>query len=203
MIEQIEWLGHASFRIQGSPVFYIDPWKIVRDSLRAEVILISHDHYDHCSPGDVDKLREADTQVIVSAASAALIPNAVVLRPWQIMTFGRTCLKAIPAYNETHPQTREGLGFLISIGFYDIYYAGDTGLIPEMDMLKPDIAILPISGKHTMSIADAVQAVQRMRPRWVIPSHWGVAGEGASVADARDFAAALKGTAEVILPEQG
>src|SRR5438046_2120380 len=172
MIERIEWLGHASFRIQGMPLIYIDPWRVARNEFHADVILVTHDHYDHCSPADVEKLRRPDTVVVTNHMAASVLGGFTVLRPWQALNVGRASIKVVPAYNSHHPKEFECLGFVISLDHYDIYYAGDTDLIPEMSMIHPDIAILPIGGMQTMGVDEAVEAVQRLRPRWVIPSHW-------------------------------
>ena len=138
MIERIEWLGHASFRITGMPVLYLDPWRITRGSTPAEIILITHDHYDHCSPPDVDKLRTSETTIVANSGAAALVSGAIVLRPWQVINIGRACVKAVPAYNSHHPLSFSGLGYIISLDRYDVYYAGDTDLIPEMVKWRDD-----------------------------------------------------------------
>lgn len=191
MIEHIEWLGHASFRIVGAPhtpLIYIDPWRVARGEQPADVILVSHDHYDHCSPADIAKLRGPETVILAGAAAAAEIEGAISLRPWQVYNLGRVSITAVPAYNAAHPRTTENLGFVIAANYHDIYYAGDTGLIAEMARLQPDIALLPISGAHTMTIDEALEAARRLRPRYVLPSHWGGGAEGASNLDARLFA---------------
>jgi L-ascorbate metabolism protein UlaG (beta-lactamase superfamily) len=202
MIERIEWLGHASFRIQGPPLIYIDPWRVARGAFLADVILVTHDHYDHCSPADIEKLRGPGTVVITNTAASALVSGATVLRPWQVMNVDQACIKAVPAYNANHPPEFEGLGFVISLEHYDIYYAGDTGLTPEMATLRPDIAILPIGGRQTMGVEEAIEAVRQMRPRWVIPSHWGSASEGGSIVDVKTFMRGVEGLTEVIVPER-
>jgi L-ascorbate metabolism protein UlaG (beta-lactamase superfamily) len=202
MIERIEWLGHASFRIMGTPLLYIDPWRVARDALQADVILVTHDHYDHCSPADVEKLRGTETVVVTNRMASSLVGDSTVLRPWQVLNVNRACIKAIPAYNSHHPKDFEGLGFVISLDHYDIYYAGDTDLIPEMSMVRPDIAILPIGGRQTMGVDDAVEAVRRLRPRWVIPSHWGTLSEGGTPVDVRLFAERIGDLAQVVVPEQ-
>ncbi len=202
MIERIEWLGHASFRIQGMPLIYIDPWRVARNAFHADIILVTHDHYDHCSPADVDKLRGPGTVVVTNRMAASLLGQATVLRPWQVLNVDRCCIKALPAYNSHHPKEFEGLGFLISMDHYDIYYTGDTDLIPEMETLQPDIVILPIGGRQTMDVETAVEAVRRLRPRWVIPSHWGALGEGGTSLDVRIFADQVANLAEVVMPEQ-
>jgi L-ascorbate metabolism protein UlaG (beta-lactamase superfamily) len=207
MIDQIQWLGHGSFIIQTSPLIYINPWRVARNAFHADVILISHDHYDHCSLADVDKLRGPHTLVIGNERVAAEIGDCMVIRPWQSLCIDRVGIKAVPAYSPDdwrHPLSDGGLGFIISVKLYDIYYAGDTEIIPEMADLHPDIAILPIDGRGTMNVDDAAHLVERMRPRWVIPSNWGTGttSEGSSRLDALAFKQRAGKTAEVVLLPQ-
>jgi L-ascorbate metabolism protein UlaG (beta-lactamase superfamily) len=203
MIDQIQWLGHGSFFIQGPPLIYVNPWRVARNTFLADVILVGHDHYDHCSLADVNKLRGESTIVIGNEKVAREIENCHILRPWQSITIDRASIKAIPAYSPTswqHPASDGGLGFVISVNYFDIYYAGDTQIIPEMDMIHPDIAILPIDGNGTLTVSAAVEVVKKMRPRWVIPANWGPVTEGASEADARLFKREVGNRAEVIIP---
>jgi L-ascorbate metabolism protein UlaG (beta-lactamase superfamily) len=205
MIENIQWLGHGSFLIQGPPFIYIDPWRVVRNAFHPDIILISHDHYDHCSIADVNKLRGAATIIIGNERVAELIEGTTILRPWQSITIDRVCIKAIPAYSpqgSQHPAKHGGLGYVISMNYHDIYYAGDTKIIPEMERVHPDIAILPIDNDDTLSVTEAVKAVNMLRPRWVVPCNWGAIGEGASSLDAADFKKQVGGLAEVIIPSQ-
>lgn len=203
MIDSIQWLGHGSFFIQGPPLIYINPWRVARHTFHADVILVSHNHYDHCSLADIDKLRGTETIVIGNEQVAREVPDCTVLRPWQGFTIDRASIKAVPAYSPAswqHPPEAGGLGFIISLNFFDIYYAGDTQIIPEMDRIRPDIAILPIDGNGTLTVSEAVEVVKKMRPRWVIPSNWGPLTEGASELDALEFKRAVSGRAEVIIP---
>jgi L-ascorbate metabolism protein UlaG (beta-lactamase superfamily) len=201
MIECIDWLGHASFRINTEPRIYIDPWRVVRPAEPADIILISHDHYDHCSPADIEKLRGPQTVVISNAMVGRVIEDVVVLRPWQTINIGRACIKTIPAYNAHHPKDFEGLGFIISINHYDIYFAGDTDFIPEMERVRADIAILPVGGRQTMGASQAAVAAMQLRARWVIPSHWGSNAEGGTQIDVKIFANEVGDTAEVVRPK--
>jgi L-ascorbate metabolism protein UlaG (beta-lactamase superfamily) len=172
MLDSIQWLGYGSFRIEGPPLIYINPWRVVRVAFHADVILVSHHHYEHCSLADIVKLRGPNTQVIGNERVAQDIENCAVLRPWQTLSIERAGIKAIPAYSpddQEHPKADGGLGFVISLNYHDIYYAGDTCRIPEMQYLHPDIAILPIDGNGTMNVNDAVEVVKQMRPRWTIP----------------------------------
>lgn len=203
MIDNIRWLGHGSFFIQGPPLIYINPWRVARHTFHADVILISHNHYDHCSLADIEKLRGSQTTVIGNERVAQEVPNCQILRPWQSITIDRANIKAVPAYSPRdwrHPVQDNGLGFVISINYFDIYYAGDTQMIPEMKRIRPDIAILPIDGRGTLTVAEAAAVVSEMRPRWVIPCNWGAATEGASESEAVAFKRAVGERATVILP---
>lgn len=203
MIDCIRWLGHGSFAIDGPPLIYINPWRVVRSIFLADVILVSHDHYEHFSLADIEKLRGPETVVITNESVGAQVEGATILHPWQSITVDRARITAIPAYSvddPRHSKEQGGLGFLISLNFYDIYYAGDTQIIPEMDILHPDIAILPIDGAGTLSVIDAVDVVKKMRPRYAIPYNWGEAGSGITIHDAQAFKTAVGERSEVIIP---
>jgi L-ascorbate metabolism protein UlaG (beta-lactamase superfamily) len=200
MIDRVQWLGHASFRIQGPPLIYINPWRVARNAFHADVILVTNDLFDHCSPADVEKLRGPDTLVVANPGAAALLGEGVtVLRPWQCINWGEACITAVSAYtfNEHYPVSKGGLGFIISLGHYDIYYAGLTDLIPELECVHADIVILPVAaGPGTLNVDRAVQLVNRLRPQWVVPSHWGTFG--GTHLDVQVLERALSGRAEVV-----
>lgn len=203
VIDNIHWLGHGSFRIDAEYCIYIDPWRVVRTDKHADIILISHEHYDHCSVADIQKLRNADSVIIGNDLVAEQVPGTQIIRAWQSMTIGRVSIKAIPAYAPNglqHPLSAGGLGFVISADYYDIYYAGDTRRIPEMHRIRPDIAILPIDGRDTMTVDEAVAATEVLAPRWVIPCNWGTRGEGATRVDAHDFKSKVDGRTQVVVP---
>ncbi len=203
MIERIHWLGHGSFFIEGPPLIYLSPWRVVRSAFHADAILIGHDHYEHFSPADIEKLRGPDTLVIGNEKVCGMVNGATLLRPWHSLTLDRARITAIPAYSPDDPRHAPGeggLGFLISLYFYDIYYAGDTGIIPEMERIHPDIAILPIDGNGTLTVDQAVEVVKQMRPRYVIPSNHGTGGGGATNEEVRAFRDQVGDRAEVIIP---
>jgi L-ascorbate metabolism protein UlaG (beta-lactamase superfamily) len=204
MIENIQWLGHGSFAITHPLKIFINPRRIASTTDKADVILISHDHYDHFSPADVMRLRDENTQIICNSRVARELGQCTVLRPWQSMTIGRTSIKAVPAYSPDdtrHPVEHEGLGFVISCNFYDIYYAGDTEIIPEMKQINPDISLLPIDGYGTLTVSDAVKVVKQMQPRWVIPYNWGSSVSGATRLDAQRFQREVGEVAQVVLTD--
>ncbi len=202
MLDNIFWLGHASFRIEGPPRIYIDPWRITNNNPPADVILITHEHYDHCSPRDIEKLLMPHTRIVAGPGAAQVLKtdfDVEVLRAWQSVNVGRANIKAVPAYtfDDYHPPTRGDVGFMISLNLYDIYYTGDTDFVPELRRLGCDIAILPVSAKEGMMTVDnATDLVETMRPSVVIPSHFGTS-EGGTRLDAKALETALQGMADV------
>lgn len=205
MIDNIQWIGHGGFIIQGPPLIYINPWRVALSAFLADVILIGHDHYEHFSLADIEKLRGRNTLILTNEAVAQQIEGAQVLRPWHSHTFDRARITGIPAYSPggiLHPPEAGGLGFLISLNFHDIYYAGDTGETPDMLRLQPDIAILPIDGNDTLTPEQAAEVVRRMRPRYAIPSNWGALSipSSATLKDAHEFRRLVGGRAEVVIP---
>ncbi|MDX2140641.1 MAG: MBL fold metallo-hydrolase [Chloroflexota bacterium] len=204
MLDRIEWLGHGSFAIHTTPRIYINPRRVPRTDQHADLILLSHEHYDHFSPADVQKLRCEKTIVIGNDRIARELPDCTVLRPWQTMSFGRVCVKAVPAYSITdrsHARDNGGLGFVISVNYYDIYYAGDTERIPEMDQIRPDIALLPIDGRGTLTVSEAAQVARMMRPKWVMPFNYGASVSGATRLDAQRFVREVGEAAQALLPD--
>lgn len=185
MLERIHWLGHASFRINGSPedgrpVVYIDPWRIPADSPPADLILISHEHHDHCSPDDIQRIHHDKALIIGNRRVAdVLAPLPVrVLRPWQaaMSLCGGAAVRAVPAYTPGqayHDRAFGGLGFVVSVARMDVYFAGDTALIPEMHKIGCDVALLPVGGTFTMDYEAAVEAAKRIRPHVAVPMHYG------------------------------
>lgn len=190
MIERIHWLGHASFRINGpphddGPIIYIDPWQLPPDSPQADFILVSHDHHDHCSPKDIKQIRHLDTVIIANPRAARLLgPGICTLRSWQTaISINDILVRAVPAYTvgkAYHAKTYDVLGFIVTMQKWDIYFAGDTDLIPEMDRIGCDIALLPVGGVFTMDHIQAAESASRLRPHYAIPMHYGPEISGSS-----------------------
>lgn len=206
MVENIHWLGHDSFRIDGRATIYVDPWNLGAGAPKADLILITHDHHDHCSPDDVAKISKGDTVIVTIAAAARQLKGDVrVVKPGDSLTVGDTSIEVVPAYNVNkhfHPQSAGHVGFIFTVGDKRIYHAGDTDVIPEMDSFQADIALLPVSGKYVMTADEAVEAAQKIRPQIAIPMHYG-AGVAGTIKDAKSFRDQLQGKVEVvILPQE-
>jgi L-ascorbate metabolism protein UlaG (beta-lactamase superfamily) len=200
MIDRIHWLGHDSFRVDAEKVIYFDPWEVGGGTL-ADLILVSHEHYDHCSPEDVARISGPDTVILTEADSAKKLKGHVkTMRPGDTLEIGSIRVRAVPAYNidkKFHPKAKNWLGFIVQVEGTTIYHAGDTDFIPEMKSLKTDIALLPVSGTYVMTADQAIQAARAIGPRIVVPMHYGkIVG---SDADAKKLAAALKKEMTVVL----
>ncbi|MEM4598733.1 MAG: MBL fold metallo-hydrolase [Candidatus Diapherotrites archaeon] len=174
---ELVWLGHAAFKIKAEGlVLYIDPFEISENE-KADIILITHEHYDHCSEKDIQKIIKEKTQVVCNKSTAMkLKTNAVIIEPNQEKNIFGVGIKAVPAYNigkQFHPKG-SGIGFIINIVGTRIYHAGDTDLIPEMhDISKIDVALLPVGGKYTMNPEEAAEAAEIIKPKIAIPMHYG------------------------------
>jgi L-ascorbate metabolism protein UlaG (beta-lactamase superfamily) len=195
-IQNIHWLGHASFRIDGkSAVIYVDPWQIGENPKPADLILITHDHSDHCSPEDVAKIQTADTIIVtVKACVPKLSGDIKVVRPGDQLEIQGVSIQVVAAYNLTkfrspgvpfHPKENQFVGFIVTVDGQKIYHSGDTDVIPEMSEYTADIALLPVSGTYVMTADEALQAAEIIGPKLVIPMHIG-RGIG-SQADAENF----------------
>jgi L-ascorbate metabolism protein UlaG (beta-lactamase superfamily) len=203
MIDKIHWLGHDSFRVDGSRTLYFDPWEVTSD-IKADIILISHDHYDHCSPDDVAKLSKPYTVVVTEPESAKkLSGNVKTITPGQTIDVNGVKITGVPSYNtdkQFHPQQNNWLGFIAEIDGVKIYHAGDTDFIPEMKKLDVDIALLPVSGTYVMTAEQAIQAAKAIKPKIAVPMHYDkIVG---TVSDAEKFANALKKEMTVVIKEK-
>ncbi|MCG2829427.1 MAG: MBL fold metallo-hydrolase [Desulfobacteraceae bacterium] len=201
MLKNIKWLGHSGFAINAhDKIIVIDPFQI-KEIVPADIILITHSHYDHCSIEDIDKIKKPETVIVTEAESAKkLSGNVRVVKPGDKITVSGVQIKAVEAYNTNkafHPKTNGWLGFILTVDGIRIYHAGDTDLIPEMDKFETDIALLPVSGTYVMTAEEAVEAVKRLKPEIAIPMHFdSIVG---SKEDAVKFKKYLEGICEVEL----
>lgn len=199
----IHWFGHASFRIRGSKTVFIDPWKLPAGSGPADIVIVSHSHYDHCSREDVEGLRGKGTVVLApSDCVKALGGKVTSILPGQVQKSGDVIVEALPAYNigkAFHPKTNNWIGVVVQLDTYRIYYAGDTDRIPEMDQLKNiALALLPVGGTYTMNAAEAAGAAKTIKPAVAIPYHWGdIVGQRS---DAETFKAQAGCAVEILSP---
>jgi L-ascorbate metabolism protein UlaG (beta-lactamase superfamily) len=177
----IEWLGHSGFLIKSDRIIYIDPFQIAGGE-KADVVLISHDHYDHCSLQDIEKIVKKGTIIICPSDCQSKITKLKqeveikLLGPGQEINLHGFKIRAFPAYNVDKPFHRkedEWNGYLIDTLAIKIYHAGDTDLIPEMKMVgEVDLALLPVGGKFTMNAEEAAKAASIVKPKLAVPMHY-------------------------------
>lgn len=198
MLDKITWLGHDGFRIDGSKTVYIDPYNI-EPGKKADLVLVTHDHFDHCSPEDIDKIMQPKTIIVTEKDSAKkLSGNVKTVEPGDNLAIDDVKIEAVPAYNtnkDFHPKANGWLGFVLEMDGVRIYHAGDTDFIPEMEGLKVDIALLPVSGTYVMTADEAVKAALAINPGVAVPMHYGAIVGDSSNADA--FKAKLEGKVNV------
>ncbi len=179
---KVSWLGHAAFRVSDSAVVYVDPYEIA-GGRRADVVLITHDHFDHCSPEDVAKIASPETVIVAPAPClkklGGLPGRRAEVSPGTEVDVGGVKIRAIPAYNvrperrKFHPREKGYVGYVFELDGVKVYHAGDTDLIPEMEGLEVDVALLPVSGTYVMDPEEAARAAEAIGPRVAIPMHYG------------------------------
>jgi L-ascorbate metabolism protein UlaG (beta-lactamase superfamily) len=188
--ERIDWLGHASFRLRGSVIIYIDPWKLTTAPRDGNLILLTHNHYDHYSPNDIRKAALDNATVVVPKSIRQKVdwPKVVALAPGESTTLDGVHIVAVPAYNvnkDYHPRREGWVGYIVTLDGVRIYHSGDTDLIPEMKDVECDVALLPVSGTYVMTATEAIKAAELVSAKAAIPMHWGdIIGDDA---DARAF----------------
>lgn len=196
---EIAWLGHDSFRIKKDTVIYIDPYQLSGSPPKADLVLITHDHFDHLSEADVKKVVSPESVVVAPPPCQGQLKGLSVkevrsIQGGQKIQVGGVEVEAIPAHNVNkfrtpgnpfHPKGT-GVGYILTIEGKRIYHAGDTDQIPEMAAAKGvDVALLPVSGTYVMTAQEAVEAVKIIQPKVAIPMHFGaIVG---SQADAEAF----------------
>jgi L-ascorbate metabolism protein UlaG (beta-lactamase superfamily) len=202
MIEEVfkhlSWLGHDGVLYQDKKTIYFDPFQIAGGPA-ADIILVSHEHFDHCSPDDIKKIQTDATIIVTEADSAKKLSGKIeVVKPGETRTIQGITIEAVPSYNtnkEFHVKAKGWLGFIITLDRVRVYHPGDTDFIPEMNTIRADIAFLPVSGTYVMNANEAAEAARVLKPKIAIPMHYGaIVG---SEEDARTFAELLKGVVEV------
>ena len=179
-VENIHWYGQAAFRIEDQEKqIYIDPWKLPSGKLaKADVILVTHAHFDHFSHEDIDKIKKDGTIFVAPKDVAAELKGTVkIVAPNQSLEIGKLKISTVPAYNlkkSFHPKSNNWVGYVITLSRgQTIYHAGDSDFIPELNSLKVDIALLPCGGTYTMNAKEAAEAANTFKPKIAIPMHYG------------------------------
>ena len=210
---KLTWLGHDGFRIEDGQVIYIDPYEI-KGGAKADLILISHEHDDHCSIDDVKKIVTPNSVILAHSQSKNQLSKLPakeikIVKPGDRITLGSVIIEAVPAYNTNkfrepgkvfHLKEDGKLGFIVTVKGVRIYHAADTDHITEMKGIAPDIALLPVSGTYVMTAKEAAEAAASIKPKIAIPMHYGsIVG---SMKDAEEFKKLAKCEVKIMQKEE-
>ena len=195
MLKNVEVLYHSSIKIKDNKIIYIDPFKIDKDYNDADIVFITHDHFDHYSEEDIDKVINENTTIIIPEELLTKIlrkginKNAVITveSNKEYMVQGIK-FETIPAYNTNktfHPKENDWVGYIITLDDIRYYIAGDTDITEENRKVKCDVAFVPVGGTYTMDFKEVAQLINEIQPKIAVPIHYGsVVG---TKQDATDF----------------
>ncbi|MCH5251479.1 MAG: MBL fold metallo-hydrolase [Lachnospiraceae bacterium] len=181
MVENIEVLTHSSIRLKGEKVIYIDPFRISEKTSDADIILITHDHFDHFSPEDIDKIKKNDTIIVVpeqmkEQANNVSCGQCITVLPGIQKQIDGIAIETVAAYNNTksfHSKESGWVGYIVELAGTKIYIAGDTDMNEDNRKVVCDVAMVPIGGTYTMDAKEAAEFVNILKPKVTIPIHYG------------------------------
>lgn len=187
----------SGFLLQYSGLnIYIDPFKVPEGQPKADLILVTHQHFDHVDPDSINKIVQPETPIVSNAlgidaiATGVEADNLIEIEPGEAIEVVGVRIETVPAYNidkPHHPKTDKGLGFIVHLGETAVYHMGDTDNIPELkDISGINLVMVPVSGTYVMDVEEAVAAVAVLKPEVAIPMHHD-AGVVGSPADGEKF----------------
>lgn len=183
MLENIELLCHAAIKINREKIIYFDPYKVDKEYHDADIIMITHSHYDHFSEEDIQKVRKENTKIVITEdlyerTRELGFKDEDILKviPNQSYNIEEIPIKTIPSYNtnkQFHPKENNWVGYLIEINGVTYYIAGDTDVTEENRSIKCDVAFVPVGGTFTMTAQEAAELVNTIKPKVTVPIHYG------------------------------
>lgn len=193
---------NSSIRIASDKVIYFDPFRIENETHDADIIFITHDHFDHFSIEDITKIEKEDTVYVIPDCMYNLLggENVVIINPNEKTIIEGYEVYVVPSYNihsGFHPKEKGYVGYVVTIEGKRIYVAGDTDMNDDNRMVRCDIALIPVGGKYTMDYREAAELINHMKPSTAIPTHYGdVAG---SKEDGINFSKLIDKDIEVVI----
>lgn len=195
MLKDIKVLYHSSIKINKEKVIYIDPFKIDSNYNDADIIFITHDHYDHYSEEDIDKVKKDDTVIIAPEELLTKLLRKgfrqdyiITVDPDEQDMVEGIKFETVPAYNtnkQFHPKENGWVGYIIEIKGVRYYISGDTDITEENKKIRCDVAFVPVGGTYTMDFKEAAFLINEIRPKIAVPIHYGsIVG---TKQDAEDF----------------
>jgi len=202
----LEWMGQAAVKVKyEGKTIYIDPYKLTKDD-SADIVLITHSHYDHWSMADLKRVVTTNTTLIapkecLDEAKDLPAKSKIAVLPGFKQTVNGVTIETVPAYNvvktKFHGKEKNFVGYILNLDGVRLYHTGDTERIPEMKNISADIILLPLGQTYTMnSVEEAAEAAKDVKASIAIPIHFGMY-EG-TIADVEKFATLLKGTIQVV-----
>ena len=177
MIDNITINTQSSIRItDGGKVIYCDPFRIQGEPHDADIIYITHEHFDHFSPDDIAKVKKDGTVIVVPESMKKKCPGALMVKAGESTVIDGIPTEAVRAYNKLkpfHPKAAGWVGYILTVSGSRIYIAGDTDATDEAKAVVCDIALVPIGGRFTMDAKAAADLVNTIRPKYAIPTHYG------------------------------
>lgn len=183
MLDNIEVLTHSSIKITKDKNIYFDPYEIKEKSNDADIIFITHNHYDHFSKKDIELIKNEYTVFVVTKdvyeelIKMKINPNNIfIAEPYTKGKIGEIRFKTVPAYNinkQFHPKSNSWVGYILEIGDISYYIAGDTDVNEDILKIECDVAFVPVGGTYTMNYSEAASFINTIKPKIAVPTHYG------------------------------
>lgn len=187
MLEDFTWFRQSALSWRGGLTVYVDPWGIPPGEPRADIVFLTHAHFDHLSDEDLARVRTERTIVVAphDVAAGLLSGDVRAVKPGEWIEACGLDVQVVAAYNnhpdrlDAHPRDNNWVGYAMALGDARYYFAGDTDHTPELESVTTDVVFVPIGGTYTMDVEEAAAAVRKMRPKIAVPYHFGyVVGSG-------------------------
>ena len=189
MTDKITINTHSSIRLDLGDILYFDPYEIPEEVHDADMIFVTHDHFDHLSPEDIAKIKKEDTVLIAPEAIKESVlntagvkeENCIFVAPEKNYEIEGLLVEVVRSYNvgkEFHKKEMNWCGYVVTADGVSYYVAGDTDVVPEISDVKCDVAMIPVGGTYTMTYEEAIEFAKKAAPSVIIPTHYGtLAGE--------------------------